>query len=59
MRKGLNKYIVKYEERKTCYDPYVTPGVYSETVTAHSELGARRIVSKYPGCEVLLVSKCD
>ncbi|MBR3236346.1 hypothetical protein IKF92_01535 [Candidatus Saccharibacteria bacterium] len=55
----MNKYIVKYEERKTCYDPYVTPGVYSETVTAHSELGARRIVSKYPGCEVLLVSKCD
>ena len=52
----MEKYIVKYENYQTVYDPYVTPRTGYKTVIAYNEEDAEKQVEG-PGCSVLSVTR--
>lgn len=54
----MRKYDVKYEDFKSAYDPYVTPGTGYTTVIAQNKEDAKNKVEE-PGRRVISVTRCE
>ncbi len=52
----MRKYIVEYEDFKSTYDPYVTPGIGYTTVIAQNKEDAKSKVEE-PGRRVISVNQ--
>ena len=52
----MRKYWVKYEDFKSAFDPYVTPGIGYKTVIACNKEHARSMVEE-PGRRVISVTR--
>ena len=55
-RQPMRKYWVKYEDFKSAFDPYVTPGIGFTTVLAHNKEHAKSMVEE-PGRRVISVTR--
>ena len=55
-RQPMRKYNVEYEDFKSAYDPYVTPGIGYTTVIAQNKKDAKSKVEE-PGRRVISVTR--
>ena len=54
----MRRYWVEYEDFKSAFDPYVTPGIGFTTVLAHNKEHAKSMVEE-PGRRVTSVTRAE